>query len=345
MTIPLVLGTVVFAVLFQLNFLIFIYKNLNLESVPFQAVIQLVLFKTPDFIRMTLVIGIALAASLAISRLTRESEVIAMRGAGIPVYRIIAPIAIVGVLLAATNFYVINVLIPSGEKAFYKLFNEVLVLGGAPEFKSNVILKLPSYTASIQNVSRESGGGIHLDKILLFERNKEGEFWVYTSKTGGYKKGIWTLQKPLVNMIRDDNLMIAQSNKELVINERISIPEMFMTPAINKRSLSELRSDIAIAKQNGNDTRELEIAYHSIIAIPIACIIFAIITPIFSINLAKLGSFTGLMVSMVAVLLYYIFFVFSTHALGDLPMITPIMAAWIPNVLFFTIGLLWMRKI
>ena len=98
MFVPFLIGTIAVVLMFQINELIALYKNFNLNAVPMTAVLQVILFKTPAYLNMTLPVGVSLASSLAISRLTRESELTAIRSAGVSILRVVRPVMIAGVV-------------------------------------------------------------------------------------------------------------------------------------------------------------------------------------------------------------------------------------------------------
>ena len=114
--VPLLIGTVVIALLFVANDLIAIYKTFNVDAVPRLAIVQMLLYKLPSWMNYTFPIGMALGASLAVSRLARESEITAMRAAGIRVSRILLPIVVAGGLVSVANYLVVERLIPPATK-------------------------------------------------------------------------------------------------------------------------------------------------------------------------------------------------------------------------------------
>lgn len=102
---PFLIGTVFVVLMFQGNILIALYKNLNLSMVPIKGILQFVLFKTPEFLTLTLPIGAGLASSLALSRIVRESELTAMRAAGTPIRRILFPVLVMGLIVSILNWF------------------------------------------------------------------------------------------------------------------------------------------------------------------------------------------------------------------------------------------------
>lgn len=63
--VPFLIGTVAVVLMFQANTLIYMMKTYSVSNVPPLALAQIILYKTPDFLRMTLPVGMALASSLS----------------------------------------------------------------------------------------------------------------------------------------------------------------------------------------------------------------------------------------------------------------------------------------
>ena len=88
-----------------------------------------------------------------------------------------------------------------------------------------------------------------------------------------------------------------------------------------------------------------EITYHTRFSIPAACLIFSIIAPIFAIIYARSGSFVGVLLSTILVLLYYNAHVISTEIFGKSHWLSPWLAAWLPNIIFASIGIIAARRL
>ena len=80
-------------------------------------------------------------------------------------------------------------------------------------------------------------------------------------------------------------------------------------------------------------------------SVPAACIIFALIGPVFAIYFARSGGFVGVFLSIFLVLLYYNAFVISTEILSKIGQIPGWLAAWLPNMIFAAIGILAIRRL
>ena len=63
-------GTVAVVLMFQANTLIYQLKTFSLSAVPPLGLLQLILYRTPEYLNMTLPVGMSLAASLEMGRAT-----------------------------------------------------------------------------------------------------------------------------------------------------------------------------------------------------------------------------------------------------------------------------------
>jgi lipopolysaccharide export system permease protein len=345
LSVPFLIGTVSVLLMFQANQLIFLFKSISLQNVPFKAFAQLVLYKSPYWASMTLPVGMSLASSLAVSRLTRESELTAMRAVGTRILRVIMPIAAFGVLVAIGNFILVERIMPPAERLFNKLSQDVGVLGGIPTFNQNVGIKLRNWEVNFGSIQRGSQSNLILKDIVIFDRSQANSTTIMTAREGSYGSGIWSLRQTYVWVLHGQDLGSAKAGKDVTINEPIEIDSLFGPPMSEEKSLSELRRTIEQNRKAGLDTKTDEVNFHNRFALPFACFVFAIIAPVFAVWFSRSGAFVGVLLSMVLVLFYYNAWIISTEILGKNGWTASWLAAWLPNILFIFFGLIAIRRL
>lgn len=345
LTVPFITGTVAVAMMFSINQLMAILKEISIQSVPREAILQSLLYKLPFWLNMTLPVGVALAASLAFTRLTRESELTAMRAAGTPIFRTVLPVALFGVLVGIANFFLVEKVMPVAEKRFNEVAAKVGILGVMPEFRSNAVVYLKDYTATIGSVVRGPNDTLQLTDIMLVNRAKPGEVTFIMAKSGNYKGGKWLIKDTFLWQFNGTDVFVAKPNKDVPIDEKIVISDMFQSRAEETQTAAQLREAIATGSKTGLDTRSLQIAYHTRFSVPTSCVIFAAIAPIFAILFARTGGFAGVLLSIFLVMLYYNAFIVSTEIFGRNGWMAPVAAAWLPNVVFLLIGIVALRRL
>ena len=341
--VPMTVGTVIIALLFLANEFISVFKEFEISRLPAVAIVQMVLYTMPKWLSLTLPSGTAIGVALAVSRLARESEITAMRAAGLPIRRVFLPIIIVGILVSVANFLIIEKLMPPAAKEYNKIKNQASVIAAAPAFKSRVMLKLDRYTAEFGTIQRTRDDKILLRDILIIERPKSGEVSMYVAEEGVYDDGIWTIERPIIWTMVGADLHALESPDLLTINERIRIGDLYSNPVPEDTTINDLKSAIETGKKSKSDTTLLEVAYHVKYALPASCFIFAISAAAFAVSMMRSGPFVGLIVSMALVMLFYNLHIVSTEIFGKHGWLPPVLAAWAPNVLYGIIAviLIW----
>lgn len=342
---PLLMGTVVIALLFVGNEFIFLFKQFEISHVPPLVLIQLVIFKIPGWLNLTLPVGVAMGSSLAISRLAREGELTAMRAAGVSIRRVFWPVLVVAALVAVANFYLVEKVVPKAALANRKLMSEFFLLSAVPKFRSDVVIKLDRYSARFGTVERRDDGSLMLTDIVLFESPKPEEVFIYKSKTGSYTDGVWKFSQPFVYNLAGTNLIAGTSRKEVVINEKLQIADLFVPADPAEETAEKLRTRIREAKAIGKVSTIYEVAYYVKFTIPASCIVFALTSSLMAVRLSRSGAFVGVLVSLGLVIVYYNIHVISTEIIGRNGWLPPIWAAWLPNMLYVGFALLLSRRL
>jgi len=335
---PFLIGTVFVVLMFQGNILIALYKNLNLSMVPIKGILQFVLFKTPEFLTLTLPIGAGLASSLALSRIVRESELTAMRAAGTPIRRILLPVLVMGLVVSILNWFCAEKVAPISSQRARMIENEMGALALQPTFKSNVVLSLDRYVASFGSVQSDGKDRMRLSDVLLIERRGMSENTIILAPEGIYDKGIWTINSPTVWNVQGGTAVSMQSGRPLIIEEKIAVPEFFLSPQPNEQTADDLKRQIDENRALKRDTSRLEVSYQTKFSLPTSCLVFALSGAAMALLFGRRSAFTGTLMAMVCVWAYFNFYIISTEVLGRNGWLTPAMAAWLPNVIFFLIS-------
>ncbi len=331
--------------MFDANMLMAIQKEFDLSTVPAAAITQYILFKTPSFLNQTLPIGMALAASLATTRIARESELTAMRTAGSSIFRFLLPVLAFGAVVACINLVTVEVVMPPAEKKAAVLQQKIGTLVTAPSLAMNAYIRLDRFQVSIGQVQRIGQNKFKLSDVLLFSRPKPGVDQVISSPSGLYDKGVWTFQDAVIRQIKGNTLIQLTSKSPMTINERIVVGALFAPPQPTALTLGQLRKAIFQGVKSGVDVAPLEVEYQTRFSVPASCIVFAFVAPCLAIAFARSGGFAGVLLSIFIVFLYYNTYVVSAVILGKNHDLPPIVGAWIPNILFLIIGFVVMKKL
>ncbi len=341
-----------------------LYNNANVfinYNIPAIGVAKVAFYFLPYLIHLTMPVAMAVAASLTVSRLARDSEITAIRAAGVSLKRIFLPVFVAGVLLSVADFYFGEHVVPWSnqqyERTMAALSRQIKFL--VPQDRQVVQSPDKKFTAYVGRMELQpKGNKAYLHDVMFLVSATPG--MVGSSPTplavlaqrGEYDNGKWTLFDARIHNYRnygvDETFVRSKTwTADLRLSEQtfnliaLQLP-LYSSSAAN--SFEELGKRIRMQKQMGwNNPRDL-LDYHFKLSVPFSCLVFAIACPPLSLRFAKAGNFMGVLLSIILVFVYWNTLLAAKIVGASFPQqVSPIMAAWGQNVLFALIGLfvLW----
>lgn len=345
LAVPFLIGTVAVVLMFQANTYMYLGKSFNLENVPPLAVLQVILYQTPEYLNMTLLAGTALGTSLAMSRIARESELTAMRAVGTPILRALVPFLALGVVVSLGSFYIEEKVMPPASKKAREVGAKIGIVGLASDMKENAIIPLRGQTIMVGLVQRHSPENLGLTNVIILRQPRGGQLMLIMAPAGTYNEGVFAFPKCRMLQWEGENVKVADVGK-MQIHERILSDALFSElPEIPTQTVAELQKNIAFGKKQLANVKYLEVELHQRFSVPAACFVFSLVGPVFAIMFARNGGFVGVFLSIVMVMLYYNAYVVSGQILSKFDFMPAWAAAWLPDGLFFLGGVWGLRRL
>ncbi len=342
---PLCIGVFSFLLLFHAGILSTGYKDFQDHPDATKAVFLYLCYKTPGFLNLIIPIGMAFGSSLSISRLARESEIVAIKSAGVPLFRIIFSTLVVGIILAIINFLLVETFTVHAEKKATEIKNEAVYGPKNIGFKKNLTLFLKNdYVASFREATRKKNNKVFLLDPILIKRSSQDTMEIYQGEYGVYDQGEWMIHQPIYRKLFHGELINHKKLPKFTFQHDVNIANLFAPPSPSEQTISELRKSIKEGREQKQDVTDLEIAYHVKFSIPAASIVFAFTGSVFSILASRFGGFMGLLVSIFMVMCYFNIHVAATSIIGKHGWLSPFFAAWISNIIFALAGYLGVKK-
>ena len=110
---------------------------------------------------------------------------------------------------------------------------------------------------------------------------------------------------------------------------------------IEEMNAFELHERIQMKRQTGQDSTDDAVKFHMKFAVPFASLIFSILGACIGVRPHRSSSAIGLGISLIIILLYYVLIGFG---IGGAHFLTPILAAWLPNILVGAAGFYLLQK-
>ena len=349
MALPFLLAVIGFLV-FILLLLLGQFSNLLVNRVldP-SALALLLLYKTPYFLVWAFPIATLFSIFLALGRLGHDREIIALQAAGLSPRRLIAPLIVVGLLLSGVTFWISDTLAPWGNREFLKLYLEQLYGGQrAPQIRDNAFFK--GADDRFFYVRRYDPNANTLQDVLIYDFTGELALdaesdrlpKIITARTATWRGDVWQLQDGMLYAF-DDAGRLRYSSRFEAMDIRVggTIQKLvFEQRTPSELSLSELAERIRAFRAIGRAPDALLVEYHLKMAIPLACLVFALFGAPLSLLIGPRGRALGVILSVLLVLLYQGMLFWTAQILGNRGDLPPAVGAWLPNALFGLVGLL-----
>lgn len=349
-----------------------LYNNADVllaNQVPLRFIVRMVLYFIPFLVHMTMPVAMAVAASLAVSRLGRDSEITVLRAAGISMARIFLPIFLTGLVVSVGDFFFGEYLVPKSVEKFQGVLDEIptQLKTLAPVPGQWITSADNAYTINVRSLFRRHGyielHGVEIVASPQAAMTGEVSQIVVLAENGRFENGVWTLYTPASFRINGKNndweKLLPTPDGRFVLNISVD-PQAFKSAfqlqlpmwkmaGSSSRTFLQLREDVKRnAAQNVVDPYAI-LNYHFKLSVPFSCLVMALCCPPMAMRFSKGGGFMGTLLSICLVFVYWNTMLLmrilgSVGPEGAAPFLAPHIAAWTQNVLFAVVGLIVLRR-
>lgn len=338
---PFLFGLGSFTAILSASMIMFeLVRAVVLKGMPLIVALQVFIYRLPAIVVYIFPMAMLLAALLAFSRLSSESEIIAFRASGISLYRLIIPVLFLGLLVSLVNLSFSEIVVPESNKAAKNLLIETTAKY-QPKMQKNVFvpeldngqLKRIFYAETMQADTM---------KDVIVQEFTDGQLTQIVNAREALwqkEKNEWLFRNGTIYLIADNGEykhLIKFAEQSLAIKYS---PSDFYVGDKNPddMTINELRKFIALKEKMGIDVTDFKIQLNMKYAIPFASLVFALLGAPLGISPRRASSSIGLGLSIIVIFVYYIL-TFVSMAFGELKLLTPFLAAWLPNVLTGGVG-------
>jgi lipopolysaccharide export system permease protein len=283
-----------------------------------------------------------LGSLIGMGMLAANSELIAMRAAGVSVWRIVQSVLQAGVLLLLFAVFIGEVVAPASEQYGQQL-------------RAAATNKRVSFLGSRGLWVRDENYYINAGKVLaddtladleVYEFDTDGRMTMATRATRAqYAGGQWLLHDVRQSTFVDGSVKVGHLDE--VAWPSLLTPELLGIVVLKPKNMSarDIRQFVDYLEDNGLDSVEYRYAFWSRFMTPLATLVMLFISVPFvfgGLRSASAGQriFVGILVGFGFYLVSQI-----TSQLGQVYNLNPLFAMLTPNVLFLAIGLRAVRRV
>ena len=297
-------------------------------------------YATPQYVYYILPLAVLLATLVTIGLLTKNSELVVMKACGISLYRVALPMVVSAIFAGGVLFLLEQtVLGPANRRA--EAIRHV-IRGGTPQ-TFDVLLRrwvvgsdgdiyhFDYYDPRAQQLNGLSIYGFGSQMPVLAKRTF-AEHAAYTGGTTG--ANAWRLEQGWVRELTDTGE--TRSFTPFAASQTaIEATDYFTTQQPDERfmSYSQLRDYTARLRTSGLDISGQLVALERKLSFPFVTIVMTLLAIPFAVTTGRRGAMYGIGVGIALAISYWVA-ISMFAALGAGGLVTPILAAWAPNLLF-----------
>lgn len=292
--------------------------------------------RIPQIIAQFLPFSVLLGTLITFVQLNQNSEIVAMKAAGLSAHQILAPMVASALVIAGISFLFNNeVAAPATAELTVWQEAEYGPIPAETDFRTNVWAKAGDYLFEAERVTG-LGDDTRLEGVTIYVRENGTMTGVINADSAAYGPDGWTLSG--ISRL-DIATATEQPVESLTIGQALE-PRRFEVDAIDADALSlrQLGRQIERLKRSGRQTVELEANWWHKISGPLSAVLMPILGAVAAFGLARSGHlFVRAVLGMALGFTYFVADNFAL-AMGSLGAYPPLIAAWGPFFLFFLIG-------
>ncbi len=329
------------------------------SGLPISIAIQVFLLKFPNFIVLAFPMSTLLATLMTYSRLSGESELIAMRGCGVSVYRMVLTAVMLSLVVTGITFIFNEQIAPAANYQATVTLEKALK-SDRPTFQQSNIF-YPEY----RDVEQPDGSrnrilarlfyadqfdGKQMKGLTIIDRTTEGLNQIVVSESAQWNASdnVWDFYNGTVYLVAPDS---SYRNILRFEHQQLQLPRTPLNLVERRRDSGEMNireslEQLEIQRIGGDrkEIRKLQVRIQQKFSLPFVCVVFGLVGSAMGSRPQRSGRGTSFGVSVIVIFTYYLIF-FISGAMGQAGVLSPFMGAWLPNFLFLGIGLFLLMRV
>ncbi len=316
----------------------YLAQGLTLSRVALSYVYQL-----PLFVLYAFPIAALVGTVFSIGNLTRHQEIAAAKAGGISFYRLICPIILLGVVLSVVAL-MLGELVPVTNRMRAEALGQRVAHFGS--MRSNFVFqtengpvlsvrRLDPHTQEMTGIVFERWGN---DTLPALHQTAEQAHWAP-------EQG-WRLQRGHLRLIdlQGEEQTFSYSSSQLPLLSETPEDLLAEPKEPDQMRFEEMSRFIATIERSGGDSNSMRFERAQRISLPLAVMVIILFGAPLATSSRRGGAAYGIGISLAVTLIYLLLFRVG-KAMGSSGTLDPLLAAWMPNVLFLLAGLVLLWRV
>jgi lipopolysaccharide export system permease protein len=340
------LGIAVFTLILLMGRLIKLTDMVISRGVPLADVSRMILYLMPSFLVFTIPMAFLLSVLLAFGRLSADNEITVMKAGGISLMQLMPPVILCGLCAALLTLAASTIGVPWGNSAFKRLSLEVVKQNVSATIRERVFWDdIPGIVMYADHYDEEHRA---LKGVIIHDGREQSRPLTIFAADGVIGGG--SGKNDIRMVLNKGSIHIAGKTDEYRL---VNFGEYIMTISGSANAsgagkneqdmtIADLSKQIALAATPKSARLKMQSELHSRFAFPLASLVFAVLAVPLGMQNRRSGKSGGFSTSIGILLAYYV--VLSLlRTLAEKGSIPPMLALWIPNMVFLGLGWFLLR--
>lgn len=351
MVMPFIVTLIASLVIFLGNELFWSLYNVLYLNISAGAVARWLLMSVPKFAVLAVPVATVFAVSMGTHRLARENEITAWRMAGASVLRVMAPFLAFALLLSGWVYWLNERIVPwATHEREVIMAQEIRRVDPVNWIENDSVFKGgDGYIFYVEQVNHHDNS---LKKITAYRPHPNGDtlLEVVIAESGRRVGRDWILTNCIIHKydpktgkrVERAGPNVEGKGGKFIVHSQ-GAPEVSFVPKSNAWEMTTAELSQAIRAQESVGLRtpivqQWRVEYHHKFSLALGALAAALVAAPLALRFARSGSFAGFLIAVTLVFFYQGFdgwFVI----MGYKAFISPLVAAWATNFLYFATGL------
>jgi lipopolysaccharide export system permease protein len=311
----------------------------------------MLVYTLPIFLKYTIPMSVMISILLTFMRMSQENEIIALKGAGVSLYRLLPPVVI---------FCFLGVLLSMGLTVFGEPWGKLSIKKKSVEIARSSIdaaLQERQFNSALEDVmiyvAHVDMKTKTLEDVFIEDRRTKGVISISIAPSGKLirleDKRVYTIRlyNGMINQVDIDNnsvnnIRFGDYDINIDLNS-MDKEDKKISKELDERSLGDLIRFIRSGVKNKADLGAALMELHEKFSIPFACLSLGVLAFPLGVQSTSLRRSSGFGLGIFFFLLYYFLLAagWSVGETGDYP---PALGMWLPNVIMGGIGILFLVR-
>ncbi len=338
MTYPFLYGFLIILILVWGN-IVYSYLNLIVSRInEWYLVLNFLLCKIPSCVLISLAAGGIFGVSIGLNRVIKDSEMVAIKSAGITSFRIFMSIMIFGVFITIIGYIFQEIIVVRAEDKGAKILKTLYSIPGDIPIEPDVFVRCDQYSVYVNSIERENNSIIY-HNVQLYKLTPSYPT-VINAKEAKEQGGYWLLKDGFTaSFNQDGSPSIVSTFKTLKLDIRSDVFSKITNPIEEEKALSSkaLIKEIRSRSQAGLNTKDLVLELYFKLAFPLSTLVILFCLVPLCLMIPMKNGAVGMVLGIIVFFVYWNIMWFS-RILGETGGLSPFLAGFSIVIIFGIAG-------